>query len=111
MKICTKHLDLIKNKLCDVGLEEYVPKSIEESKRKFDDFVAKGEVNTLENFDALFYAHSNIVANAIRISGIFIIRAPDTVCPICSVRADDWIDKVAVDAVNMLNSIRNKTRK
>lgn len=95
MKPCQNHWDALRLAIDKRGLSQFVAKSGQEVARKMVD----EEADKKANFEPLMGAFMNIVQNAVRIGGMYLLA--DDFCPICESEknggppADWWIDNAA----------------
>ena len=96
MQFCQPHWAALKKAIADRGLDHLQVHSGVEA-AKLTESQMKGGL-TRENFEPLLAAHNMIVANALDAVGISLMRLkPDgsDPCPICELKAEEWIDKAA----------------
>ena len=97
MKFCIPHWDLLKDKIKEIGLYDLVPTSGKEAVEKT---IKSMENPSLENFDPLMTAHNMILGNAMEIAGLEVLvdnEGGTERCPLCFLKADNWIEFAARD--------------
>lgn len=83
--MCMPHWNMLRDKIKDVGLEDWVSHDGETAATQLSDQVNRGEA-TMMNFDPLIAAHNMILYNALETVGLVLFSADESgneYCPLC----------------------------
>lgn len=100
MKFCTEHWEALRTAIDARGMGELVARSGEEAVEYLKREV-EGEA-TVFDFDPLMGCHNTLTHVALQLAGIKMMYADENgeqVCPVCALKAIDWINDAADGAL------------